>query len=85
MIAAEDTIDSDARNHADCQPDQDLRVQRPAFRLIGRLFVQVGCYLAFDRIALDSFSIVVFFRPVFTDPNVVCRAERRNSFDLLAE
>ncbi len=65
MIAAQSAIDRDAGNHADCQPDQDLRVQRNAFRLIRRHLVQIGCYLAFERVALESFWFVVFFRHVF--------------------
>jgi hypothetical protein len=35
-------------------------VKRHAFRLVGRLFVEIGCYLAFERIALESIWLSLF-------------------------
>ena len=63
MIAANKRLFDDARDHADYQTDQDLRVQRHAFRLVGSLFVEIRGYLAFKGIALDSVgcaALIVF-------------------------
>src|SRR5688572_15566246 len=63
MIAPEHTIGYSARHYADSQTDQNLRVQRHAFRLVGSLCVEISGYLAFKGIARDSVrcaALIVF-------------------------
>ncbi len=52
MVAAEHAIHRDARNRANDQPNQNLCMKRHAFRLVGRLFVEVGGYFTFKCVAL---------------------------------
>ncbi len=68
MIAAPQLIYGNTRNHADRQSNQDLGVKRYTFGLIGSLFIEVGCYFAFECISFHSIrgpAVIVFvFRHV---------------------
>src|SRR6185436_2895824 len=65
MIAAKKLVDSHAGDHTEREAGEDLVVKRDAFRFVRSFLVEIGAYLAFKRISLDSF-IVSFVRHLFS-------------------
>src|SRR4051794_13994742 len=64
MIATQEFVNSNTRDHAEREAEQDLGMKWYALRLIRRHFVKIGSYFTFKRISLDSIRVVSFFRHV---------------------